>query len=149
MNNNFGTGFNFLSHMGAKSPFMDTPSASPGGGGQQQQQQSNPFGDFYRRYLAHTGAQGMNQPGGNPYGNFYQQQGQQFMQQPQQQPQYQQQQPPQYQPQFQMGGQQPNLYGGGGLGTGMSNSLYGQQQPQMGAYKGNYDMASLRTQQRV
>lgn len=134
MNNDFGTGFNFLSHMGAKSPFMDTPSASPGSsGGGNQQQQSNPFGDFYRRYLAHTGAQGMNQPGGNPYGNFWQQQGQQFMQQPQQQPQYQQQQP-QYQPQFQMGGQQPNLYGGGGLGTGMSNSLYGQQQPQMGAY---------------
>lgn len=145
MNNDFGTGFNFLSHMGGKSPFMGTPSASPGGGGGQQQQ-SNPFGDFYRRYLAHTGAQGMNQTGGNPYGNFYQQQGQQFMQQPQQPPQYQ----PPYQPQFQMGGQQPNLYGGGGLGTGMSNSLYGQQQqPQMGAYKGNYDMASLRTQQRV
>lgn len=136
MNNDFGTGFNFLSHMGAKSPFMDTPSASPGGSGSSGggQQQSNPFGDFYRRYLAHTGAQGMNQPGGNPYGNFWQQQGQQFMQQPQQQPQYQQQQQPQYQPQFQMGGQQPNLYGGGGLSTGMSNSLYGQQQPQMGAY---------------
>jgi hypothetical protein len=34
-----------------------------------------------------------------------------------------------------MGGQQPNFYGGGGLGTGMSNSLYGQQpQQQMGAY---------------